>query len=241
MERHCTKHFLSFAIVLLLLCCQFAAAAQGAANGTNALEKVLNDMDAAAAHFKTAQAAFLWDQYTKVVDEHDTQKGSIYFRRMPKEVQMAADVREHNGQTDKKYILYTDSSVQVFQPGIDQITKYNVGKNKAEVESFLVLGFGGRGHDLPKSFDLKYLGTEKVDNIDTAKLELTPKSVSVRNNFSSIILWIDQARGVSVQQQFFSPAGDYRLAKYLNIKLNEKIPDDAFKIKKTQNTKIVTP
>lgn len=240
MERHCTKHFFSVATAFLLLCCHFAAS-QNAANGTNALEKVLNSMDAAAVHFSTAQAAFSWDQYTKVVDEHDAQKGIIYFRRTPKEVQMAADVREHNGKSDKKYILYSDSSVQVFQPGIDQITKYNVGKNKSEVESFLVLGFGGRGHDLAKSFDLSYLGTEKVDNIDTAKLQLTPKSPSVRNNFSSIVLWIDQARGVSVQQQFFSPVGDYRLAKYSNIKLNEKLPDDTFKIKKAANTRIVTP
>ncbi len=238
MERHCTNK-LSVVIAFLLICCQFAAA-QGAPNG-NALEKVLNEMDAAAAHFRTAQASFFWDQYTKVVDEHDTQTGAIYFRRLPKEVQMAADVREHNGQTDKKYILYTDNSMQVYQPNIDQITKYNVGKNKSEVESFLVLGFGGRGHDLDKSFDVKYLGTEKVDGVDAAKLELTPKSVSVRNNFNRIILWIDQARGVSVQQQFYSPAGDYRLTKYSNIKLNERIPDDAFKIKKTANTKIVTP
>jgi outer membrane lipoprotein-sorting protein len=241
MERHCTKQLLFFAIALVLLCGQFAAAAQGAPNGNNALEKVLNEMDAAAANFKTAQATFVWDQYTKVVDDLDTQKGAIYFRRQPKEMQMAADVTEHNGRTDKKHILYTDSSIQVFQPSIDQITKYNVGKNRAEVESFLVLGFGGRGHDLSKSFDVKYLKTEKVDNIEAAMLELTPKSASVRNNFNRIILWIDPVRGVSVRQQFFSPAGDYRLAKYSNIRLNEKIPDDAFKIKKTQSTKIVTP
>jgi outer membrane lipoprotein-sorting protein len=238
MERNHRKHLLFVAIVVLLSC-QLAAAAQ--VGGSAPLDKVLSDMDTAAAHFKTAQASFLWDQYTKVVDEHDTQKGTIYFRRSPKEVEMAADVREHNGQPDKKYILYTGSSVQVFQPSIDQITKYGVGKNKSEVESFLVLGFGGGGQDLTRSFDVRYLGTEKVDNIDTARLELTPKSVAVRNNFSRIILWIDPARGVSVQQQFFSPAGDYRLAKYSNIKLNERIPDDAFKIKKTASTKIVTP
>jgi outer membrane lipoprotein-sorting protein len=241
MERHSTRQLFLIAVAVLLACGQLAAAQGTPSANNNGLERVLNEMDAAAAHFKTAQASFLWDQYTQVVDEHDTQRGTIYFRRSPKEVQMAADVKEHNGKPDRKYIVYTDSSVQVFQPSIDQITKYNVGKNKSEVESFLVLGFGGRGHDLAKSFDLKYLGTEKVDGIDAAKLELTPKTASVRNNFNRIILWIDPARGVSVQQQFFSGVGDYRLAKYFNIKLNEKIPEDTFKIKKTSSTKIVTP
>ncbi len=226
--------------VAVLFACTFATA-QAAGNQNAALEKVLNEMDAAAAHFRTAQANFTWDQYTKVVDEHDYQSGTIYFRRSPKEVQMAADVKEHNKQPDKKYILYTDSSVQVFQPNIDQITKYNVGKTKSEAESFLVLGFGGRGHEMTKSFDVKYGGTERVDNLDTVKLELTPKAASVRNNFDRIVLWIDPARGVSVQQQFLSPSGDYRLTKYSNIKLNERVSDEIFKIKKGPSTKVVTP
>ena len=232
------KRFSLLNIVALLMCSAFAVAAPAAGNG--ALDKVLNRMDAAATNFTTAQAAFDWDQYTKVVDEHDTQKGAIYFRRHSKEVQMAANITSHNGQPDKKYVLYTDSTIQVFQPSMDQITKYEVGKNKSEVESFLVLGFGGGGHDLLQSFDVKYLGTEKIGNTDTAKLELTPHSASVRNNFNRIILWINPENGVSLQQQLFSPSGDYRLARYSDIKLHERIPDDVFKIKKNASTKIVT-
>lgn len=228
-------------ILLVISVVLFAATIAFSQTNNAALEKVLSDMDKAAANFRSAQASFNWEQYTKVVDDHDFQSGMIFFRRSAKEMQMAADVTQHNGAPDKKNILYSANSVQVFQPGIDQITKYNVGKNKSEVESFLVLGFGGRGHDLTKSFDVKYAGTEKIDGVETAKLELTPRTAAVRNNFSRIILWIDPVRGVSVQQQFLSPSGDYRLAKYSNIKLNEKISDDVFKLKKGPNTKVVTP
>lgn len=224
-------------IFFLLLCggLLLAQATPAADNGN--LEKVLNAMDTAAANFKTAQANFVWDQFTKVVEEHDIQKGTIYFRRQAKGVQMIAEIADPN----RKSVLFTDSLVQVYQPGIDQVTKYNVGKNKSEVESFLVLGFGGRGHDLSKSFVVKYAGSEKVDGVDTQKLELSPKSSAVRNNFNRIMLWIDPSRGVSVQQQFFSPSGDYRLAKYSNIKMNERISADTFKLKTTPNTKVVTP
>lgn len=218
--------------MIALLCCAFAAA-----QGNATLDKVLTQMDTAAAGFKTAQADFVWDQYTKVVEEHDKQTGTIYFRRDQKGVQMAADINH----PDKKYVLFTDNNVQVYQPNMNQVTKYNVGKNRSEVESFLVLGFGGRGHDLLKSFDVKYLGAEKVDGIDTQKLELTPKSASVRNNFNRIVLWIDPTRGVSVQQQLFSPSGDYRLAKYSNIKMNQNISGDTFKLKTKPGTQIISP
>ena len=205
---------------------------------TNAdLERVLGQMDNAAAKFRSTEAIFVWNQYAKVVDETDTQKGRIYFRRTGSDTQMAADVME----PDKKYVVYSEGKVQLYQPKIDQVTVYNTGKDKAAVESFLVLGFGGGGHDLLKSFDVKYVGTETVDGVETAKLDLTPKSEKLRNTFARILLWIDPARGISVQQQFFEPSGDYRLAKYSDIQLNQKIPDQAFKLKTTGKTKVVSP
>jgi outer membrane lipoprotein-sorting protein len=232
------KRSLLFILALSLICFVPAIAAPQSGNG--GLDKVLNQMDAAAAKYKTAQASFEWDQYTKVVDEHDIQKGTIYFRRTHKqEVQMKADIATHNSRPEQKYVLYTDSTIQVYQPGIDQITKYDVGKNKSEVESFLVLGFLGRGHDLQNSFDVNYLGTEKIDNIEAAKLELTPHSQAVKNNFNKIILWIDPLRGVSVQQKLLSSSGDFRLAKYSDIILKDNISDDKFKINKRPSTKTV--
>jgi len=172
-----------------------------------------------------------------VIDETDTQKGRIYFRRQDSETQMAADISE----PDKKYIVYSGGKVQVYQPKIDQVTEYNPGKNRSDLESFLVLGFGGSGKDLLKSYDVKYDGAESVNGTQTAKLELTPKSAKLRNNIATIILWIDPARGVSVQQKFFEPSGDYRLAKYAEIQLNQKLPDNAFKIKTTGKTKFISP
>ena len=201
------------------------------------LDNVLDQMDKTAVAFRTTEAVFQWDQYQKVVEETDVQKGKVYFRRSNDETQMAADIAE----PDKKYVLFSDSKVQIYQPRIDQITVYNAGKNRSEFESFLVLGFGGSGRDLLKSFDVKYLGTEKIGDTDAVKLELVPKAPKVRNTFSKIVLWIDPARGVSVQQQLFEPSGDYRLAKYSSIELNQKIPDSVFKIKTTPKTKTVSP
>ena len=214
-----------------------AAEAPQAASSSADLEKVLSQMDAVAASFKTAEADFVWDQYTKVVNETDTQSGKVYFRRSSKEIEMAADI----AQPAQKYVLYQNSTVRVYEPRIDQVTVYNTGKNRAEVESFLVLGFGGRGHDLEKSFEVSFQGFEQAGGVLAAKLNLVPKTAKGKNIFERIILWIDPARGISVEQQFVEPQGDYRLAKYSNIKLNKSIPADAFKLKTTGRTQIVNP
>jgi len=201
------------------------------------LEVVLNRMDNAAAAFRSAQADFTWDQYQTVVDETDTQKGTIYFRRRGKDTEMAADVRD----PQPKYVLFSDGKLRLYQPKIDQVTEYSAGKNRADVESFLVLGFGSRGHDLSRSFNVKLLKKETVDGLPTSVLELVPTAPSLRRMFDRILLWIDDARGVSIKQQFFEPSGDYRLARYANIRTNQKIGDDAFKLKTTANTKVINP
>ena len=129
----------------------------------------------------------------------------------------------------------------MYQPKPDQITEFDLGKNHSDLETYVVLGFGGRpGRDLVKTFDVKYVGPETIDGIATAKLELIPKSEKVRSTYKQIFLWIDLDRGISVQQQAFQPDGNYRLAKYSSIQVNEKkIPDDVFKLKTTGKTQTI--
>jgi outer membrane lipoprotein-sorting protein len=226
------KAFISCLLVLFL---GTVAAAQ-----QPGLEGVLDRMDSTATSFKSAEADFVWDQFEKIVRETTKQSGRMYFRRSGNQIHMAADI---TGETpgDKKYVVYQGDMVRVYQPNIDQVTEYATGKDKAAFESFLVLGFGGRGHDMLKSFDITLLGNEAAGGVNAAKLQLIPKTDKARGVFDRILLWIDPARGISVQQQFFEPSGNYRLAKYSNIKLNEKIPDDVFQLKTTGRTKVVNP
>ena len=201
------------------------------------LDSVLKKMDAAAASFQATQADFIWEQYQRVVDETDTQSGTVYYRRVGKEIEMMADIK----QPDPKFVLYKDGKLQVYQPKIDQVMEYPAGANRGEIESYLVLGFGGSGQDLIKSFDVSYLGGEAVSGIATAKLQLIPKSEKFRNNISKILLWIDLSRGISVQQQFFQGQGDYRLAKYSAVQMKAKIGNDVFQLKTTKKTQFVSP
>lgn len=215
---------------LALSCLSFAAAG-------NDLESVLQQMDEASAKFRTAEASFTWTQYNKVIDDvAETQQGKIYFRRTGDETQMSAEIL----QPSTKVVIFSDGKIQVYQPRIEQVDIYNAGAHREEFESFLVLGFGGSGKDMNKSFDIKYEGPEKIDGVDTAKIDLTPKTEKVRQQFPHILLWIDPQRGLSMQQKLFQANGDYRLAKYSEIQLNQKISDDKFKLKTNGKTRTLT-
>ncbi len=216
-------------VLWLLLLCSLAQA--------QTLDSVLKKMDAVSANFHTAEANFVWQQYQRVVDETDTQAGTVYYRKTGSDIEMMAEVK----QPDHKNVLYRDGKLQVYQPNINQVMEYSTGANRSEIESYLVLGFGGSGQDLMKSFDVTYQGEENVDNQPTAKLQLIPKSEKVRNSFPKIFLWIDLSRGISVQQRFEQPQGDARTAKYSDVRIPAKIGNDVFQLKTNKKTQFVSP
>jgi len=200
------------------------------------LERVLAAMDNAAKGFHTAEANFTFDQYTKLVDEHDLQKGKLYFRRQGTDVETAADFSE-----PKQYAIYSNGTAQLYNPKIDTVNQYKAEKNRAQVDAMLLLGFGGGGHSLLPNYDIVYAGTESINGTKADKLELTPKSKDMLKNITKIVLWIDPARGISVQQQMWFPGGEYRMAKYTDIQLNKKVSDEVFKLKTTGKTKFIPP
>jgi len=227
----------------------FQALPRAKAAGPADLDAVLKKMDAVANTFRSAQATFEWDTYEKVIDEvDDYETGAIYYRRTGKEneIEMMAEVKMAGSsmqslKPEPKFVLYSGGKVRMYQPKIDQVTEIDLGKHP-DFASYVVLGFGGSGQDLQKLFDITYAGPETIDGVATAKLQLAPKSESVRNMYKQILLWIDLEKGISLQQQFFQPDGNYRLAKYTNIQVNgKKIPDEVFKLKTTSKTQVVSP
>jgi outer membrane lipoprotein-sorting protein len=224
-----------FARSVLLLSVALVLPAMAASDVS--LESVLTKLDQTAAQFHTAEAKFTWIMFNSVVnDVAETETGTIYFRRNGQDIQMAADI----DKPESKQVIFSEGKIELYQPKIGTVDVYDAGAHREEFETFLVLGFGSSGQDIRKSFDVNYGGEEKIDGTDTSKLELVPKSDKIKQHFPQIILWIDVQRGVSVQQKLMEPNGDYRLAKYSDIRLNQKIPNKVFKLRTSNNPKIVT-
>ena len=220
-------HLRLFAGILILA--PLAAMAQN-----SELQKVLAEMDTASAKFQSAQADFVWDQYTAVVESHDYQKGTIAFRRVGNATEMVAHVKTENDQPAQKDVLYKGGELDFYQPALKQETILNAGAN---VERYLTLGFGGSGKDLAANWNIAYQGNETIDGVDTAKLDLTPKQGG-NNQFTHITVWVDTKRGISLKQIVFQDSGDSRTAVYSNIKMNS-VPASAFTLQVAPGTQKV--
>ena len=221
MKKFC--YLFTVFILSVLLTCSRSHAAD--------LDKVLAQMDAASAKFRNAQADFVWDNYTKVVDDHEKQSGTIYFDRSGGQTLMAALIQ----QPDKKTVLYKGSKLYFYQPSIDQLTVFNAGQNQAQYESFLTLGFGGSGKDLAATWEINDLGAETIDGVATEKLDLKGKQANVRKMFDHVTIWVDPARAVTLRQQFFYPSGDMRTCFFTAIKQNGKLPQSVFEVPKAKS------
>lgn len=202
------------------------------------LDAVVRQMDAASTKFKSAEADFKWDFYERVVKETTTQTGSIYFLKTGGKLEMGAKVEPPQA----KFIEYKNGTLRLYDPTSNHVTILNAGKNQAQYESFLTLGFGGSGSDLAKAWTIADLGPESLNDgekmIETRKLDLVSKDPNVRNMFTHITIWVDPTRGISLKQQFFTPSGDYRTAFYTNIRYDQPVNTKPYAIKTNGKTTV---
>ena len=202
------------------------------------LDAVVRQMDAASAKFKSAEADFRWDFYERVVKETTTQTGNIYFLKNGGKLEMGAKVAPPQG----KFIEYKNGTLRLYDPTSNHITILNAGKNQAQYESFLTLGFGGSGSDLAKAWTIADLGPESLNDgqkmVETRKLDLVSKDPNVRNMFTHITIWVDPTRAISLKQQFFTPSGDYRTAIYTNILYDQPVNTKPYAIKTNGKTTV---
>jgi outer membrane lipoprotein-sorting protein len=204
------------------------------------LKSILDQMDAASARFKSAQADVRYDNFTRVVNAHDIETGTIYIERSGSTEHMGAiffDVGPDGkpASTPAKIINFDGATLRIFSPGVNQVDLFKAGANQARYDSFLTLGFGGSGKDLQRAWDITDQGPETIEGVKTEKLDLVSKDPSVKNMFTHITIWIDPARGVSLKQIFFAPNGDNRTATYSNIRLNSHIDQKPYNIPKGAN------
>jgi outer membrane lipoprotein-sorting protein len=221
------------ALLCLGLVVSLPLGAQTASPASSAdLEKVISQLNAAAAKFESAEADFTWDQFQAVVQDHDLQTGTIYYeRKKGGSTRVAAYLKQDNGKPVPKTVVFDGGDANFYEPGIKQLTVIRAGANRNQWESFLTLGFGGSGTDLNVNWKVSLLGTENMDGVQVAKLDLVPVQQSVANMFTHVTIWVDPAKGLSHKQIFYQPSGDLRTATYTNIRYNLPIAADVFQLK----------
>jgi len=211
----------AFIVLLCFACGTGAFAVQGPGHWT--LESTLRQLDNEARTFHSLTADMERTKVTVVVNDKSTESGKIFVRRDDK-------MRIEITTPDPKTILRSGNDLFLYNPKIKQVEEYDLGKHRALVDQFLLLGFGTSGSDLQKGYLVTMLGEEEVNKRQVVKLELTPRSDEARKQVSKIHIWLDENTWLPDQQQVFETgSGDYFLIRFTNVVRNPKLSDNEFK------------
>src|SRR5208282_383857 len=126
-----------------------AGASQTAEKWTT--ESALEMMDRSAKDFRSLTADLENIKYTAVVKDTSTETGQILVRHDQK-------MRIEIAQPDKRTILRAGDSLYLYNPKLNRVEEYNLGKNRSVVDQYVLLGFGSKSENLRKSYDIKLTG-----------------------------------------------------------------------------------
>jgi outer membrane lipoprotein-sorting protein len=150
---------------------------------------------------------------------------------------MGVHIDTANGRpTPKVIVCCAKGAIQLYEKLTNQV--HTLSK-LSQYQDWFMLGFGASGKELEAKWDVQYSGTEIIDGVKTAKLEMTAKDPGVRKTVPKVIIWVDPDRAVSVKQYFDEGQGQSRSVHYTNIKVNQPLPKDAFTFKTDRNTTFV--
>ncbi|MGH9508158.1 MAG: LolA family protein [Terriglobales bacterium] len=209
----------------LLLCAAAAAASPRAgARIPPALNAVLDHLDAAATRLHRLRADVVSTRYTQIVNDTAVERGMIYYRRTKDGPQIALDIET----PARREFLYRDQTGYLYQPGIRQVQEYDLRGHHQAVQKYLLLSFGGGGHSLLQSFQVRLGGRPVIAGERTVELVLTPLDVDHAGGIASIDLWFSPRLWVAVRQQVNQTSGDYQRLDYSHIRINLRLGGHIF-------------
>ena len=191
------------------------------------LSEILSRMNEATKRLKSLSANLEYTKVTVLVNDKSKMEGRLFFRQgKPPEIRIEFQ------EPESKIFLFKKNKAEIYLPKINQLQEFNLEQKSELVEEFFLLGFGSETGELSlkKSYRLKYLKEEDLDEETTAVLELTPRKESVAAQLTKIQMWISEESWLPSQQEFFEPGGDYLIARYRAVKVNLKIPSTTFEI-----------
>jgi outer membrane lipoprotein-sorting protein len=214
----------SFARLVITIClvaiCGFADATCRAQSTPD----IFSRLDKAAQSFKGATAAIQVTTHTGIINEDEIQVGTVVVRRYSRdEIQFQINFKGKGAQG----MALREQTFQIYYPEANLVREYPVGKYRDLAQKLILLGFGMPGRELAANYEVNNLGAEQVQSQESIHLQLTPRAPDVLKQLSRVDLWISLKANCPIQQKFFMPSGDYRLATYSDIKINPHLSDTA--------------
>jgi outer membrane lipoprotein-sorting protein len=179
-------------------------------------KEILSRMDAAAPGFKGMTADITRVKFTSILNDRSEEIGTMSILRSGKSLRAKIVIEKPNARA----VSFEGEQVEVFYPKINTVQVFDIGKNRGLIDQFLLLGFGGSGKDLSRSYQVKSMGQEKVNGVSATRLVLTPKTAKVRESIKSVEIWVPDGEAYPIRQKFVEPSDDFTEVTYRGIKVN---------------------
>lgn len=224
-------------------CFLLALALSPAAVPADPVQDLLARMDDAAKSFRSMTANLHLTTHIAVIDDNTEEGGTVLMKKSG-DNQVEGRIDFTQPPENKRSAIFEKRTAQVYIPKSNILQIYDLGAKGEQIDRFIMLGFGTSGNELAHDYDVKILGPDSIQGQKTTKVELTPKSQSIREGIASKIeLWIPDAPGkpYPVQEKVYEKSGDFRTTTYTDMKINSSIPANALKLKTPPGVKVEHP
>jgi outer membrane lipoprotein-sorting protein len=195
-------------------------------------EAILSRMDQAAPDFKAMSANIRLTTFVAVIKDTTDESGTLVMQRVKNgSVRAILDFSHQADKSASRIIGILGNTVLMVYPNAKTYQEINIGKKSDLLQQFLLLGFGSSGKELAQSYDITAEGTESLAGQDTTKLMLVPKAASVKERLVKVEIWIPQKAAYPIQQRFYEPADNYRIAAYSSVNLKPAIKGKQLELK----------
>jgi outer membrane lipoprotein-sorting protein len=201
------------------------------------LAEVLGRMDQSAQNFHSLSGKMHRLQYTAVLNESSTMDGALRLKRANKTTMGVVEFEP----PDPRSVFVDGKNIQIYYPKANTVEYYDASKYVANVDQFLLMGFGTTSAELLKSYDVKLGGAEPVGGKMCSRIELTPKTQQMKQLIAKIELWIPEGDSNPVREKVTEPSKNFELVDYSDVKLNPALPETAFQLKLPAGVKKIYP
>ncbi len=229
MKSSSIKRFLAFALLTGTLTGTLAAA--------EPMADILARMDRAAGEFRSLSATMKRVHFTAVLSETEQMDGVVRLKRVKGSTIGVIEFQ----QPETRTVFIRGKAVQIFYPKANTVEIYDASKYASNMDQIILLGFGTSSAELKKSYDFTEGGPQKIEGVDTTRLDLTPKSPEMKSLITKIEMWFAEGQSNPIRVKFSEPSRNYEQVDYSHNQTNPPLPDSAFELKLPPNVKKIYP
>ena len=207
------------------------------AEDISTVEEVLERMAAAYGSVKSLGAELEQvKSYPQLGMTDPPEKGVLHVKRKSKNNLL---VRLEIQQPEQRIVTVGDGRYMLYQPRIKQAIEGRVDTKASNSSGTSFMSyFMGDLSGAKKDYDFELVGEEQVGRHQTIHLRLTAMTGG-EGYYPQIDLWVDQDLWIPVRQELVEPNRSVTTLEFGDIRINDEINDNVFKIKLPANVERV--